>query len=182
MVTLTGVGGVGKTRLALEVAVSVVPNYRDGAWLCELDGVRDADAVPDALTGIFGLDPSPGVTSTDLILKFLRGKQLLLIVDNCEHVLRPVSRLVDAIVTRVPRFGSSRRVGRVSVSWVSGSLSSAPCRFPKRLRTSGTLAAAMPSACSSTAPRRRAPGSLWIRRTPVPSCRSANGSTASRWR
>jgi predicted ATPase/class 3 adenylate cyclase len=102
MVTLTGVGGVGKTRLALEVAASVVPNYRDGAWLCELDGVRDADAVPDALTGIFGLDPSPGVTSTDLVLKFLRGKQLLLIVDNCEHVLRPVSRLVDAIVRACP--------------------------------------------------------------------------------
>src|SRR5262249_20629740 len=79
-----------------------VPNHRDGAWLCELDGVREADAVPDAVAGVFGLDPSPGVTVSDLLLKFLRGKELLLVIDNCEHVLRPVARLVDRIVRDCP--------------------------------------------------------------------------------
>jgi predicted ATPase/class 3 adenylate cyclase len=102
LVTLTGVGGVGKTRLALEVAAALLPNYRDGAWLCELDAVRDLDAVPDVVAGVFALDPSPGVTGTQLVLKFLRGKQLLLVLDNCEHVLRPVARLVDSIVRDCP--------------------------------------------------------------------------------
>jgi class 3 adenylate cyclase len=60
VVTLTGVGGVGKTRLALQLAAEVVPSYRDGAWLCELAAVRDPDAVPDAVLAIFGLQPREG--------------------------------------------------------------------------------------------------------------------------
>src|SRR4029453_3761630 len=55
VVTLTGVGGVGKTRLALEVAADVIPEYRAGAWFVELAGVRDPEAVPDALMATFGL-------------------------------------------------------------------------------------------------------------------------------
>jgi predicted ATPase/class 3 adenylate cyclase len=97
LVTLTGVGGVGKTRLALEVAASVVPNYRDGAWFCELAGVRDVDAVPDAVVDVFALDPRPGMSPTDLLLKFLRAKELLLVLDNCEHLLKPITRLVSQI-------------------------------------------------------------------------------------
>jgi class 3 adenylate cyclase len=65
LVSLTGVGGVGKTRLALEVAAEVVPEYRDGAWLIELAGVRDAEAVPDAVVATFGLQPARGRSATD---------------------------------------------------------------------------------------------------------------------
>jgi predicted ATPase len=103
LVSLTGVGGVGKTRLALEVAAEVVPDYRDGAWLVELAGVRDAEAVPDAVVMTFGLQPAGGRSPTETLLEFLRGKQLLLVLDNCEHLLRAVADLVGAILRGCPQ-------------------------------------------------------------------------------
>ena len=63
LVTLTGVGGVGKTRLALQVAAEVVPQFRDGVWFAELAGVRDPDAVPDALVAMFGLQLRAGLSA-----------------------------------------------------------------------------------------------------------------------
>ena len=102
VVTLTGVGGVGKTRLALEVAAEVVPQFRDGAWLAELAGVRDPEAVPDALVSMFGLQVSGGASATATLVEFLRAKELLLVVDNCEHLLRPVAGLVDEVVRGCP--------------------------------------------------------------------------------
>jgi predicted ATPase/class 3 adenylate cyclase len=103
VVTLTGVGGVGKTRLALEVAADAIPEYGDGAWLCELSGVRDPDAVPDAMVAMFGLQPRTGLTATEVLLEFLRAKELLLVLDNCEHLLKAVAGLVDDVVRACPR-------------------------------------------------------------------------------
>jgi class 3 adenylate cyclase len=97
VVTLTGVGGVGKTRLALQVAAAVQSAYPDGSWLCELAGVRDPEAVPDALLAAFDMQARPGVTASDTVLELLGNKQILLIVDNCEHLLLAVARLVSAI-------------------------------------------------------------------------------------
>ena len=102
LVTLTGVGGVGKTRLALEAAAEVVPEYRDGSWLVELAGVRDPEAVPDAVVSTFGLQPGRGQSATETLLEFLRAKELLLVLDNCEHLLRAVADLVGGIVRRCP--------------------------------------------------------------------------------
>ena len=102
LVTLTGVGGVGKTRLALEVAADIVPEYRDGAWLCELAGVRDPAAVPDAIVTLFGLQPRTGLTAAEVLLEFLHAKQLLLVLDNCEHLLRAVAGLVSDVVRSCP--------------------------------------------------------------------------------
>ena len=102
LVTLTGVGGVGKTRLALEVAATAVPEYLEGAWLVELAGVRDPDLVADAVVAAFGLKAQAGSSSGQTLLEFLRAKTLLLVLDNCEHLLGPVGNLVAQVMRGCP--------------------------------------------------------------------------------
>ena len=90
IVTLTGVGGVGKTRLACQVAAEVAPEFRGGAWLVELARVRDPSVVVDAVAAVFGVTPRPGVDLLDTLVGYLRPKELLLVLDNCEHLLGAV--------------------------------------------------------------------------------------------
>jgi predicted ATPase/class 3 adenylate cyclase len=97
VVTLVGVGGVGKTRLGLQSAAVLGSAYRDGAWWCELAGVRDLDGVPDAVAGALSLAARDGVSMTETLLEFLRAKDLLLVLDNCEHLTRPVAALVHTV-------------------------------------------------------------------------------------
>jgi predicted ATPase/class 3 adenylate cyclase len=94
VVTVTGVGGVGKTRLALQVAADVLPRYRDGAWLVELASVRDVAGVAEAVAGVFRLAGRSGQALEDTLLEMLSQKQMLLVLDNCEHVLGAAARLV----------------------------------------------------------------------------------------
>ena len=102
LVTVTGVGGVGKTRLALQVAAEVLPRYRDGAWLVELAPIRDAAGVGDAVAAVFQLPNPSGQTREELLVEMLALKQLLLILDNCEHLLGAVARLVTRIEKSCP--------------------------------------------------------------------------------
>jgi predicted ATPase/class 3 adenylate cyclase len=102
VVTLTGVGGVGKTRLALQVAAEVLPRFRDGAWLCELASVRDPSGVVDAVAGVFRVSARPGSTLEESLVAYLGDQELLLVVDNCEHLLRPVAGLVAKIEAACP--------------------------------------------------------------------------------
>jgi predicted ATPase len=97
VVTLTGVGGVGKTRLALQLAAQVLPRFGDGAWLVELDAVRDPDRVADAVAGVFRVTPRGSERAGDAVIEFLRAKQMLLVLDNCEHLLDAVADLVYRI-------------------------------------------------------------------------------------
>ncbi len=97
VVTLTGVGGIGKTRLALQVAAEMLPQFREGAWLVELAPVRDPDGVVGAFAGVFGITARAGQTLEASLIDFLRTKQLLLIIDNCEHLLGAVAEIVDAV-------------------------------------------------------------------------------------
>jgi predicted ATPase len=97
VVTLTGVGGVGKTRLALQLAAEVLPRFGDGAWLVELDAVRDPDRVADAVAEAFGVTLRGTERADDVVIEFLRAKQMLLVLDNCEHLLDAVADLVNRI-------------------------------------------------------------------------------------
>jgi predicted ATPase/class 3 adenylate cyclase len=100
LVTLTGTGGVGKTRLALEVAAHLVDEYPDGVWLFELAAVGDTAAVPDAVAAVLGITQQPGKTVNESVAAALEGRVRLLVFDNCEHVRDTAADLIEAILAR----------------------------------------------------------------------------------
>jgi predicted ATPase len=100
LVTLTGVGGVGKTRLALEVGAQLADEFPDGVWLFELAAVADPDAVPDAVASVLGIIQQPGKNISESVAAALEGKTRLLMFDNCEHVLEAAADVVEAILAQ----------------------------------------------------------------------------------
>jgi predicted ATPase len=98
LVTLTGVGGVGKTRLALEVAAQLADEFADGVWFFELAAVTDPAAVPDALAAVLGITQQPGMSVSDSVAAALEGRLRLLVFDNCEHVRDAAADLIEAIL------------------------------------------------------------------------------------
>jgi predicted ATPase/class 3 adenylate cyclase len=102
LVTLTGVGGVGKTRLALHVAGDVTPRFPDGAWLCELAAASTADELAQVVAVALGVVLRPQMTLVESIVDFLRARELLIVLDNCEHLLDPTAELVATLLERAP--------------------------------------------------------------------------------
>ncbi len=100
LVTLTGVGGVGKTRLALEVAARQADEFPDGVWVFELAAVADPDAVPDAVASVLGITQQPGKSVSKSVAAAMEGRTRLLVFDNCEHVLAAATDLVEAILAQ----------------------------------------------------------------------------------
>jgi predicted ATPase len=102
LVTLVGVGGVGKTRLALQAAGELQSEHRDGAWLIELAPILDGADVDESVASVFTVAPVPGRTWTDGIIDALGPRKLLLVLDNCEHVLDAAAVLVEVVLARCP--------------------------------------------------------------------------------
>jgi predicted ATPase/class 3 adenylate cyclase len=98
LMTLTGVGGVGKTRLALEVAARLADEFPDGIWVFELAAVADPDAVPDAVAAALNVIQQPGKSVSESVADALEGRVGLLVFDNCEHVRDAAADLVEAIL------------------------------------------------------------------------------------
>jgi len=102
LVTLTGPGGCGKTRLALEVAATLVDACLDGVWLVELAALADPTLVPRAVAAAFGLAEQPEQPLLATLSAFLRARDLLLVMDNCEHLLGACAALVAALLPACP--------------------------------------------------------------------------------
>jgi predicted ATPase/DNA-binding SARP family transcriptional activator len=103
LLTLTGVGGTGKTRLALAIASQVIDGFEYGAWLAELAPLNDPALILYTLTGLFGLRQESVRPLQDTLNNYLRGKSLLLLLDNCEHLVKEAARLTDEILRAAPQ-------------------------------------------------------------------------------
>ncbi len=103
LLTLTGAGGSGKTRLALEVTRDLVGVYPDGVCLVELAPLSEGELVPQEVAGALKVSERPGELLTDTIADALGDKRLLLILDNCEHLVEAAARLVDVLLDSCPR-------------------------------------------------------------------------------
>src|SRR5919112_610533 len=102
LLTLTGAGGSGKTRFALEVARRLAGAYRDGAWLVELAPLSEPELLERAVAQALEVRAQPGRSLTDVLKDSLRAKTLLLVPDNCEHLIEAVARLAETLLDSCP--------------------------------------------------------------------------------
>lgn len=103
LLTLTGTGGTGKTRLSLQVGAELADQFRDGVWLVEFATISDSALVPETIADALGVRQEPERSLATTLTNFLRKKQLLLILDNCEHVVAACARLVEALLRLCPQ-------------------------------------------------------------------------------
>jgi predicted ATPase/DNA-binding SARP family transcriptional activator/DNA-binding CsgD family transcriptional regulator/Flp pilus assembly protein TadD len=103
LMTLTGVGGSGKTRLALKVASDLAGAYPDGAWQVELAPLSETELVPQAVASALGVPEQPGRPLLQTLGDALRPRKMLLVVDNCEHLVDACARLVNALLDACPK-------------------------------------------------------------------------------
>ncbi|MBI5302795.1 MAG: tetratricopeptide repeat protein [Chloroflexi bacterium] len=99
LVTLTGSGGCGKTRLAIEVASQLVESFRNGVWWVELAPLSDASLIPQTVAQALGLRETPNQSLDETLNHFLRGKRLLLVLDNCEHLIVACAELANKLLS-----------------------------------------------------------------------------------
>jgi predicted ATPase/class 3 adenylate cyclase len=102
LLTLTGPGGTGKTRLALRLAADVVESFTDGVWLVELAPLADPSLVPHTVAATLGVREQPGRSILDVLVEYLRPKTLLLFLDNCEHLIATCALLAETLLRAAP--------------------------------------------------------------------------------
>ena len=103
LVTLTGIGGTGKTRLALQVSVDLIDDFLDGVWFIQLAPIFDATFVPQTVASVLGIREQPARSLTELLIDYMRTKHLLLILDNCEHLVDACARLIGELLQTAPK-------------------------------------------------------------------------------
>jgi predicted ATPase/class 3 adenylate cyclase/DNA-binding CsgD family transcriptional regulator len=102
LVTLTGAGGAGKTRLAIQIATDMATEFADGVWYVDLAPVTDPDVVPVTVARVLGLPDQPGQPTMDVVQRFIRDRQMLILLDNCEHLLDASADLIAVLLSGGP--------------------------------------------------------------------------------
>ena len=121
LVTLTGAGGIGKTRLALAVARRLLPQFVDGVWLAEFSPIADPGLVPVTVAAAIGLDLGGGAVSAPRVAQALAGRRLVLVLDTCEHVIGAAAALAEVVLrarSAVRIIATSREPLRAEGEWV----------------------------------------------------------------
>jgi predicted ATPase len=116
VVTLTGPGAIEKTALALEVARSVVGEFADCGWFVDLASLSDPDLVPSAVAGALRLRLAAKIISAEAVARAIAEKKLLLVLDNCEHVIDAAATLAETLIRLCPRttiLATSREIIRI---------------------------------------------------------------------
>ena len=103
LVTITGAGGVGKTRMALALGAASAERHADGVWLVELANLASPELVPETIAALVGVSVPDGRAALQVVESYLRQKDILLILDNCEHVVAEAARVAEAILQNCPR-------------------------------------------------------------------------------
>ena len=102
LLTLTGSGGTGKTRLSMQAAAEMFNTFRNGVWLVELAPLSDLALIAQTVDSVWGVREQPGYTIVSLLLDFLRARRLLIILDNCEHVVEACAQFADNLQRAAP--------------------------------------------------------------------------------
>ena len=105
LLTLLGVGGIGKTLLGLHASAAAVDHYPDGVWLVALATLNEEDLLPDEIAAVFGVsaqEARSGVGVTDILIDYIKDKTLLLVLDNCEHLIEACANFVDSLLNGCP--------------------------------------------------------------------------------
>ena len=102
LVTLTGAGGMGKTRLAIQVAGQLLDAYRNGVWLVELAPITEPNLIPRSVASVLGVREQPGQLLAGALADYIQSRELLLVMDNCEHVIDATARLLEPLLRTCP--------------------------------------------------------------------------------
>ncbi|HEX2710614.1 MAG TPA: NB-ARC domain-containing protein, partial [Candidatus Acidoferrales bacterium] len=102
LLTLTGAGGCGKTRLALKIAAATLEKFEDGVWFVDLSALSDSTLVPPAVASVLSVPEQPARTLTEALVSYLRSKSLLVVLDNCEHLVLACAHLAEELLKACP--------------------------------------------------------------------------------
>ena len=102
LVTLTGSGGTGKTRLSLQVAAEVLDHFEHGVWFVELAPLVDPDLIPQTILSVMGISEQPGKVPLDVLKEYLHDKKVMLVLDNCEHLIEASAQVANTLLNAAP--------------------------------------------------------------------------------